>query len=406
MSHTSVGVISKPVDNYGDIAAVLGRNTGDEGQLCGDVDAQGVPQNKINFWSLHRPICLNRGDELTEADWKSANYGYTINNYNKPVGDAGTGLIYAHLHSETWLYLKPRGVAYGEPFRKLDFNGYNHSAANPFSVEYNSTPEINGSSRIDITFLDDFLEWGLFEGFAPRFENLHLGLLAWPASSANPQSCFLLPVTSGRSRTILEVAGDERFTYTVPSNVFSSGTQYVLRPVIMTYDAGNNYGVWRTVSAQESSLGTFWDVLCPEILVTPASAPPSPSGEITVDGVDVDTDNAVFSGDDDVITIESVPITIHNTTPYQMTNCALYVYFKDYQQANPTIRELGHTSSFSISANSSSTKTVTGNLSIRTMASGIANGYWTFIYTTDGRTHTIGGDTERDGGRFSLNINK
>ena len=405
MSHTSSGVISKPVDNYGDIAHVLGRTTGDEGQLCGDVDAQGVPQNKIKFWSLHKPIQLNKKEELTEADRKSANYGYTITSYDKPVGQAGEGLIYGHLNNLTWQYFKPRGVTYNEPFRKLDFDGYNHGATNPFSISYNTTPKIGDTSRIDMSFLADFLQWGLFEGFAPTFANLYLGLLAFNSSNANPQSCYLLPITSSRSGlTILDIAGNERFSFPVPSSVFSSGTTYTLLPVIMTYDAGNSYGTWVSVNSSTSFLGYFWDILCPDIQITPSSSSPSP-GEITVDGVYVDTENAVFSGDD-IITIESVPITIYNSTSYQMTSCALYVYFKDYQQATPIVRELGHTSSFSIPANSSSTKTVTGNLSIRAATERIAQGYWQFTYTTNGRTHTIGGDKASDGGRFTLNGDK
>lgn len=384
MSHTSSGVISKPVDNYGDIAAVLGRNTGDEGQLCGDVDAQGVPQNRINFWSLHRPIRLNKKEELTEDDRKSENYGYTITSYNKPVGQAGEGLIYAHINNQTWLYLKPRGVANNEPFRKLDFDGYDHNAINPFSISYNDTPEIGNSGRVDITFLGDFLEWGLFEGFAPTFANLYLGLLAFNASNTNPQSCYLLPITSSLSGlTIKDIADNERFSFPVPSNVFSSGTTYLLLPVIMTYDAGNNYGTWRSVSAQDASLGYFYDILCPEIRITPQN-------QVTPDQrvyIYVDAESAVYSGDIPM-NIRSVPFYITNGNGSALTSCTLYVYFDDYQTTTPVQRELGHTGSFTVNANASNVeKTVTGNLTIYP-ATYRANGRYQFSFTYGGRVYT------------------
>ena len=384
MSHTSSGVISKPVDNYGDIAHVLGRTTGDEGQLCGDVDAQGVPQNKIKFWSLHRSIRLNKKEELTEADRKSANYGYTITSYDKPVGQAGEGLIYGHLNNLTWQYFKPRGVAYNEPFRKLDFDGYDHNSINPFSISYTDTPEIGNTGRVDITFLGDFLQWGLFEGYAPTFANLYLGLLAFNSSNANPQSCYLLPITSSLSgQTILDIAGNERFSFPVPSSVFSSGTTYTLLPVIMTYDAGNSYGTWMSVNSSTSFLGYFWDVLCPDIQITPQTAV-TPDQRIYIY---VDAESAVYSGESPMI-IQSVPIYISNGNTSALTSCSLYVYFDDYQTATPVRRELGHLSSFSINGSTNNVlKTVTGNLSIYP-ATYRAAGSYEFSFTYGGRVYT------------------
>ena len=386
MGHSQTGVIYKPVDFQTDVAAVLGRNTGDGGQLCGDVDENGVAQNTIKFWSLRKPIRYNKKEELTDAEWKAANYGYTINSY---YGNSGVlSLIADHKAGASWLYLKPRGESYYEHFRITDFDGYEGNAnESPFVLDINDQPEIGGSARVDITFLEDFLNWGLFSAYAPTFANLYLGLLAWPASSANPQSCHLLPITSSRSgMTILDHAQNERFSYPVSSNVFTNGTQYILRPVIMTYDAGDNYGTWIPVNAYSTPTisGYLYDILCPEITVTPKNqVTPDQRVNIFADG-----DNAVYSGDFPM-DISSVPFYISNGNGSALTGCSLYVYFKDYTySAQGQDVELGHINSFTINANTSDVlKTVTGNISIMP-ATYRAQGRYEFTFTYNGSTYT------------------
>ena len=386
MGHSTTGVIYKPIDVETDIAAVLGRNTTDVGQLCGDVDENGVAQNVLKFWSLRHPIRYNKREELTDAEWKAANYGFTINSY---YGNSGVlSLIADHKAGASWLYLKPRGEDYNEHFRQTDFDGYEGNAnESPFVLDFNDQPEIGGSARVDITFLEDFLNWGLFSAYAPTFANLYLGLLAWPASSANPQSCHLLPITSSRSgMTILDHAQNERFSYPVSSNVFTNGTQYILRPVIMTYDAGDNYGTWIPVNAYSTPTisGYLYDILCPEITVTPKNqVTPDQRVNIFADG-----DNAVYSGDFPM-DISSVPFYISNGNGSALTGCSLYVYFKDYTySAQGQDVELGHINSFTINANTSDVlKTVTGNISIMP-ATYRAQGRYEFTFTYNGSTYT------------------
>lgn len=388
MSHTN-GIIYKPIDVRGDISAVLGRVTGDVGQLCADVDGNGDDVGAIRFWSLKKPIRHYKIGELTEAEWKAANYGYTINDYTKPVNEGNSGLIYDHINNRSWLYLKPRGAANNEWFRVTDFHGYDSGATNPFEVSYSATPTIGQSARIDILFLDNLLEWGRFASFGPTYANLYLGLIAYPASSPNPQSCYLLPVTSSQSGlTILDIAGNERFTYPVPSNIFSSGTAYKLRPVIMTYDAGSNYGTWQAVNTQSTFVGSFYDIPCEEITVTPSQAV-TPDENVSIY---VDSDNATYSGESPM-TITAVPIYITNSNSVQITECVLYVYFKDYQYtAQGQTRELGHTSSFNVNANTSNVlKTVTGNLTITPLTS-MAQGTYEFSFKVGNTLYTKSGN--------------
>lgn len=373
----------------GDIGSVLGRLTGDVGLLCKDVNEGGTAVNAIKFWSLKKPIRHYKIGELTNAEFKEANYGYTINDYNRIVGEGQQGLLYAHINNEAWLYLKPRGIANNEPFRVLDFDGYNHSATNPFVVSYSPTPTIDGSARIVLEYLDQLLTWGRFSAFGPTYANLYLGLVAYPAGSSTPLSCYLLPVTSSRSQhTILEIANDDKlFNYPVSSGFFSAGTSYKLRPIIMTYDAGDNWGNWMTVNTQSLVTGSFYDIPCPEITITP-------SQQITPDqnvSISVDAESAVYSGEAPM-TITSVPFYITNSNNAQITNCAIYVYFKDYQySAQGQTRELGHTSSFVVNANASNVqKTVSGNLTIMPITY-MAEGSYEFSFTIDGHTYTKSG---------------
>lgn len=387
MSHSS-GVIYKPIDVISDVATVLGRNTGDIGRLCSDTDNNGVDQNIIKFWSLKRPIRHSFVGELTDAQWKAANYGYTIASYTKPVGEAQTGLIYGHINNQSWQYLKPRGASHNEWFRLLDFDGYNHAATNPFEISYEATPVQGNNSRIYLDFLDEFLTWGLFSSFAPTYTSLHLGLIAYSASVSNPQSCYLLPVTSSQSgQTLLDIAGQGFFNFPVSSNVFSVGSSYKLRPILMTYNAGSNYGSWMSVSAQSATnFGTMYDILCPEITIVPAQQV-TPDQNVTIN---VDEEGAVYSGDSPM-NITSVPFYISNSNGSAITSCTLYVYFKDYTYSSQgqTV-ELGHLSSFTINANASNVlKTVSGNINITPMTSRAQGSYeLTFRYNNQTYTKT------------------
>lgn len=118
------------IDARGDVAVVLQRSTGDWGQLCGDVDKNGADVNKVNIYSVHKPVrsALLGG---TEQEVKvPAKYGFVID--TKAAG-SGTlsfiqqlrsqGASYAH-----WRWNKPRGQGRSpkEHYRIDDFDGYRH----------------------------------------------------------------------------------------------------------------------------------------------------------------------------------------------------------------------------------------------------------------------------------------
>lgn len=133
---------NKGISIRGDIAAVLGRATGDLGQLCGDVkpvidhydSTTGEPVyrydrvNAINKWAKNKPVRYNSLTTPTDAQKVDVLYGLSI-----PT----LGILnFAQRFSERWGYNAPRGKAYSamnptyynEWFRVLDFNGYLHKS--------------------------------------------------------------------------------------------------------------------------------------------------------------------------------------------------------------------------------------------------------------------------------------
>lgn len=88
----------------------LGR---DIGMLC--------TSPKINMWAKFKPIRHSNIGVLVDEQRANANYGIQV-----PYGKWGDLFD----ESKTFTYLKPRGknADYNEPFRLLDFNGYNHKA--------------------------------------------------------------------------------------------------------------------------------------------------------------------------------------------------------------------------------------------------------------------------------------
>ena len=115
------------IDPWGDVAYVLGRNTGDWGQLCGDVDENGNDVNKVNSSSVNKPY---RSASLAtlETGRAAANFGWDIT--KKAAGTATSSFITTLKNKGVggafWAYNKPRGKTYSEEFRIRDFEDYNH----------------------------------------------------------------------------------------------------------------------------------------------------------------------------------------------------------------------------------------------------------------------------------------
>lgn len=114
----SNGVISAPV-SIDDVRSVLGQSSYDLGTLC--------KASTINGWSKKKPVKFNAMNH-DNPNWYKAQdgfCGFTVG-WSTSTDSSLTNLINAYRNG-TWIYNKPTGGS-SQPFRLLDFNGYNHKA--------------------------------------------------------------------------------------------------------------------------------------------------------------------------------------------------------------------------------------------------------------------------------------
>ena len=95
----------------------------------------------LNVWSRVKPIRSSKPANITPSDRGSACFGFNL----ASIQDGGIVaqsmldcLNKAKAMAGAWEYLRPRGRAYNERRRLLDFNGYNHVAPAPYSMVYDS----------------------------------------------------------------------------------------------------------------------------------------------------------------------------------------------------------------------------------------------------------------------------
>lgn len=138
------GVITAPVDVGRDVAACLGSSSKDVGTLCQD--------GNINMWSPVKPV-PNVTPGVTdaadvEALMKAAGYGFRMaDGVSIESFSVEAVAAYSIANNGKWLYQKPRGAAQGEPFRLMDFAGYDHnqplSHPEPIATEMTVTTQLN-----------------------------------------------------------------------------------------------------------------------------------------------------------------------------------------------------------------------------------------------------------------------
>lgn len=230
----SGGIISAPISINADIAPVLGVSSYYLGTLC--------TSSTVNMWSRKKPIQVNQYQELTEAQWKQYNYGYSIPSYsNLPA------VWNAYVNGTGWTYNKP--TLY---FRATDFDGYSHNARSPFNVELLTTnPAIGGTVRFSLEDISDILEWGDFSGFAPKYTGLQLGIMC---KTDNGYGYY--PMTGPDGMTILDVEWS-KMNCTLPTSDFTAGKSYRFCPVLTTWTGNGVSRTWHTLTSSDTS-GTWW----------------------------------------------------------------------------------------------------------------------------------------------------
>lgn len=119
----SGGKITAPV-SIEDVRTVLGVSSYDLGTLCKNSNG------KINKWSKYKPV-RQPFVVAPNSNWYKANDGFCGLKVGwSTAGDSSlTNLVNAYKQG-TWDYLPPTGGD-SQPFRLLDFEGYDHNAA-PF----------------------------------------------------------------------------------------------------------------------------------------------------------------------------------------------------------------------------------------------------------------------------------
>lgn len=153
MAHNN-GIITKPINVRADIAYILGRSTGDVGQLYWDKDASGqaISSPAVKMWSRHKPVPWSVGGVKNvnpqgahPNDWyKGVNGDFGI---IARVADTTNVLSYIDGDLNGWVYERDSMVA-----RVLDFENYYHSAPNPFDSLFMRADRVAVSPGGTLTF--------------------------------------------------------------------------------------------------------------------------------------------------------------------------------------------------------------------------------------------------------------
>lgn len=111
----------------------------------------------INPLAKYKPVRHSSWGILSEADRRSTRYGFGASVptwYAPSPGSSGAACPKAN-----WSYLRPRGIAYNEPYRGLDFLkepgstiGYNSHMASPIFLAQQGTPEVGENYGFAILF--------------------------------------------------------------------------------------------------------------------------------------------------------------------------------------------------------------------------------------------------------------
>ena len=324
MGHTTSRCYLPSLDFKGDVAYVLGRTTGDEGQLCGDVDGNGQDQNKIQKWSLYKPVRLNKLGILTEADFKSVNYGYEINSYQYlRTQGASQGAVDAWLAGTIWAYLKPRGkTTYNEWYRITDFDQYDSGSLCPFQVTYNNEPTIGKSAQYNCEFVANIVDWAAWSSFGPSYTTLYLVLV----KTGGTQGTQIYPISSSQTNSFLDIiAGSDKMNYQVSSSAFTAGTTYSIFPCLTTYNAGSNVNTWITLNESSGTLGTWWPLPAPSSSVVPkSSATPSDLTNVTI----VDFEFVSYDQVNNTSTIKDVQYYIKNNNTTALQTVTVQAFYE------------------------------------------------------------------------------
>lgn len=289
----------------------------------------------INKWAKHKPV-RSADTERGENTYKAHDgwCGLDVSNALVASNADLSGIAAKYDGSDNgWRHAAPRGCAFGELFRRLDFDGYNHKAT-PF-VGKMTIPakwaKSDGNFQMNVVFAeptDDGLSYRDF----PSLQDYYLGIalvgsggtkrctsgktigesgmsVQVDASYLSPGAYMAYPFISNTKLTMITANGTSAMIYTLPNNsgtaieILSAGisvravaTKDIIRSrIAYTFTVTNNLSAPCTLTNNVVRL-RYDNKAYDDILV--ANEVSESLGEITVAGNSEHTSSGSFSVND------------------------------------------------------------------------------------------------------------
>ena len=233
------------------VGQTIGVASRDVGTLCS--------ASLINKWSFYKPVSIsNKVTGINDDDLFSINDGFTIPSYQYP-----SLLLNARLGGIDWVYSRPTGGALS-PFRLGDYRGYNHSAANWFTLyRTNGGGDLEQGYTLVYEMSNCDIQWlisnfKLFKDFVYNQSNipisgiLDLGFIIRKTSfGSSGTSCHYVKIMDW-----LDSVGVDRPWHIIIPNDLSVGSYYII-PVLTT-DTNRTAGVLYNIKEDDLSNGTWF----------------------------------------------------------------------------------------------------------------------------------------------------
>ena len=150
-----------------DIGITLGLTSRDLGILCLGGDKASPGSGAVNQKSFRKPMDMAVLHELTDAQRRAGNWGWT--NLQGNAGAALYQVLNAKGAGQKWLWNYPKGGWSTSPYRPLDFDGYDHNSDEPFRPYLDQQSySVRNAARMGFSDFAEFQmhlhEWGGVNG--------------------------------------------------------------------------------------------------------------------------------------------------------------------------------------------------------------------------------------------------
>lgn len=179
---------------------------------------------KINVWAKFKPFRnSSKGfatDTAREQARSSVNYGVTP----RRSTSIKALKVYYDEDMNGWSIALPRGLSYSEPFRMLDFDGYNHKCVSPFTRMALPKAAVNTYETSGFTIALPLGGGSGIEGNLQMgdFKDIKDGYLTIQLRHQNPSGTGIFIRTVSADKTIAEMDGGSIVfsTYQLPAGVW------------------------------------------------------------------------------------------------------------------------------------------------------------------------------------------